>query len=86
MNSNQYEQLNHSKADEMENKEKQGDAKGHVAKIKEQMGELISHLHKDISRVDDPKAKVLFEVSAEAITGLQKAFSDYEEKKEEAWK
>ena len=70
----------------MENKEKPGDAKGHVARIKKQMGELISHLHEDISKVDDPKAKVLFEVSAEAITGLQKAFSDYEEKKEEAWK
>jgi hypothetical protein len=50
------------------------------------MGELIAHLHEDISKVDDPKAKVLFEVSAEAITGLQKAFSDYESKNEEAWK
>ncbi len=70
----------------MENKEKPGDTKGHVARIKKQMGELIAHLHEDISKVDDPKAKVLFEVSAEAITGLQKAFSDYESKNEEAWK
>jgi len=86
MNNDQYKQPNHSKADVMENKENTRDAKEHVARIKTQMGELIAHLHADISRVDDPKAKVLFEVSAEAITGLQKAFSDYEEKKEEAWK
>lgn len=42
----------------------------HVARIKKQMGDLISHLKVDISRVEDAKAKVLFEVSAEAITGL----------------
>lgn len=70
----------------MESNEKSGDAMEHVARIKKQMGDLISHLREDISKVEDSKAKVLFEVSAEAITGLQKAFTDYENKTEEAWK
>jgi len=39
-----------------------------------------------VEKVDDPKAKALFEVSAEVIDGLQKAFTDYEEKNEMAWR
>jgi hypothetical protein len=35
--------------------------------------------------MDDPKAKALFEVSAEVISGLQKAFEDFEKKNEKAW-
>jgi DNA-dependent RNA polymerase auxiliary subunit epsilon len=34
---------------------------------------------------DDPEARALFEVSAEVIDGLQKAFNDYEKKNESAW-
>jgi NifU-like protein involved in Fe-S cluster formation len=58
----------------------------HTSKIKDQFDEIISHLREDISKVEDLQAKALFEVSAEVITGLKKAFSDYEEKMEEAWK
>ena len=58
----------------------------HTAKIKVQLETLIQHLRSDVSKVDDPQAKALFEVSAEVIGGLQKAFSDYENKNEEAWK
>jgi len=58
----------------------------HTQKIKGQFEELITHLREDIAKVDDARAKALFEVSAEVLTGLKKAFSDFEQKNEEAWK
>jgi hypothetical protein len=58
----------------------------HTANIKKEFSMLISHLREDVSKVDDPLAKALFETSAEVITGLQKAFTDYEQKNEPAWK
>jgi len=58
----------------------------HTANVKKEFSALIEHLRQDVMKIDDPAAKALFEVSAEVITGLQKAFSDYEQKNEPAWK
>ena len=58
----------------------------HTANIKKEFAALADHLRQDVSKVDDPKAKALFEVSAEVIKGLEKAFTDYEQKNESAWK
>jgi len=58
----------------------------HTANIKEEFTKLSEHLREDVDKVDDPKAKALFEVSAEVIDGLQKAFKDFEKKNESAWK
>ena len=58
----------------------------HTANIKEELVKLSEHLREDVDKVDDPKAKALFEVSAEVIDGLQKAFNDFEKKNESAWK
>jgi hypothetical protein len=58
----------------------------HTANVKKEFRALIDHLRKDVERLDDPSAKALFEVSAEVITGLEKAFTDYEQKKEAAWR
>ena len=58
----------------------------HTANIKEEFIKLSEHLREDVDKVDDPKAKALFEVSAEVIDGLQKAFNDFEKKNESAWK
>ena len=62
------------------------DPKVHTANIRKEFREIIEHLREDVQKVDDPSAKALFETSAEVIGGLEKAFSDYEEKKEPAWK
>ncbi|WP_152269587.1 hypothetical protein [Agriterribacter humi] len=59
---------------------------GHTANLKSKLSELIEHLRKDILMVDDIAAKSLFEVSAEVLVGLHKAFTHYEEGKEDAWK
>ena len=58
----------------------------HTQKIKARMHELIDHLREDIGKVTEPKAQALFETSAEVLTGLVKAFDDYEKKSEEAWR
>jgi molecular chaperone GrpE (heat shock protein) len=57
----------------------------HTANIKEEFKKLSEHLREDVEKVDDPQAKALFEVSAEVIDGLEKAFNDYERKNESAW-
>ena len=58
----------------------------HTLKIKARMRQLIEHLRGDVSKVTEPKAQALFETSAEVLTGLVKAFDDYEKKSEAAWK
>jgi hypothetical protein len=58
----------------------------HTQKLKVQMRELIAHLRDDVGKVTEAKAQAMFETSAEVITGLVKAFDDYEKKNEEAWK
>ncbi len=58
----------------------------HTQKIKAQMRQLIEHLRADVGKVTEPKAQALFETSAEVLTGLVKAFDDYETKGEEAWR
>jgi hypothetical protein len=44
------------------------------------MRQLIEHLRGDVGKVTEPKAQALFETSAEVLTGLVKAFDDYEKK------
>ena len=58
----------------------------HTQKIKVQMRQLIDHLREDVGKVAEPKAQALFETSAEVLTGLVKAFDDYEKNKEAAWR
>jgi len=58
----------------------------HTKKITAQMRQLIDHLREDVGKVTEPKAQALFETSAEVITGLVKAFDDYEKKSEAAWR
>jgi hypothetical protein len=58
----------------------------HTQKIKAKMRQLVDHLRKDIGKVTEPKAQALFETSAEVLTGLVKAFADYEKKREAAWR
>jgi len=58
----------------------------HTRKIKARMRQLIVHLRADIGKVTEPKAQALFETSAEVLTGLVKAFDDYGNKTEAAWR
>jgi len=62
------------------------DPKVHTANIRETMKELIKHLRRDIDVVDDTRAQVLFETSAEVLEGLVTAFNDYDAGKEVAFR
>ena len=56
----------------------------HVQNIQRMMTELIDHLRGDISKIDEPKAQVLFETSAEVLIGLKTAFEHYRTEAEPA--
>lgn len=62
------------------------DARHHTAKLKEMLTQLIEHAREDVPKVNEPKAQALFETSAEVLIGLRKAFDDYEQKNEQAWR
>lgn len=47
---------------------------------------LINQARADVKKVNDAKAQALCETTAEVLTGLRKAYDDYEQKNEEAWK
>jgi hypothetical protein len=58
----------------------------HTRHMQQRLQELIDHLRSDISKVDEPRAKAMFETSAEVLSGLKKAFSDYDRGSENAWR
>lgn len=64
----------------------QSDPRRHTMKMRAQLTELANHLREDVSKIDDPRAKALFETSAGVLLGLDKAFADFEEGTEEAWR
>jgi hypothetical protein len=53
--------------------------------MQHRLKETIDHL-RDIDLVDEPQLKARFEMSAEVLGGLVKAFHDYEQKNESAWR
>ncbi len=58
----------------------------HTQKMKARLQDTVSHLREDIQKVDEPQLKAMFETSAEVLSGLLKAFNDYEAKNEPAWR
>jgi len=62
------------------------DPRHHVQKMKQRLQETVPHLREDIRKVDEPQLMAMFETSAEVLSGLVKAFDDYEKKNEAAWR
>lgn len=50
------------------------------------LNDVIDHVREDVSKVADPKAQALFETTAEVRGGLRKAYEDFEQGKETAWR
>jgi hypothetical protein len=61
------------------------DPKEHAQYIERCIYELKLFCHDEISSVEDPKAKALFETTAEVLGGLEKAYSDYQSENLGAW-
>jgi hypothetical protein len=57
----------------------------HTRRMQQRLRETADHLRADVQKVDEPRAKAMFETSAEVLEGLIKAFRDYERKEEPAW-
>jgi hypothetical protein len=64
----------------------ENDPRHHTMQIQRQLRDLSAHLREDVTKVHDPKARALFETSAEVLDGLTKAFQHFETEAEEAWK
>ena len=64
----------------------ENDPRHHTAKLKQMLTDVINHAREDVSKINDPKAQALFETTAEVLTGLRKAYEDFEQKNEEAWR
>jgi hypothetical protein len=66
--------------------EASGDPRVHVRKMSERLDGLIEHLRADITRVEEPQFRAMFETAAEVLGGLKTAFQHYERKSETAWR
>jgi len=70
----------------MEQQRSAGDPKDHTAHVKRMLADLVAHLRSDVPKIDEPQAKAMFEVTAEVVGGLIKAFDDFELRSEPAWR
>ncbi len=61
-------------------------AQNHTQKMQRRLKDTIADLRRDIDDVEEPKLRAMFETSAEVLGGLVKAFQDYEQKNETAWR
>lgn len=61
-------------------------ARNHTQEMQKRLNDTITHLRQDIDEVEEPKLRAMFETSAEVLEGLVKAFQDYEQKNESAWR
>ena len=62
------------------------DPRHHTQKMQKALKDIRDHLREDIEKVDEPQLKAMFETAAEVLGGLIKAFHDYEQKNESAWR
>jgi hypothetical protein len=61
-------------------------ARNHTREMQNRLNDTITHLRQDIDEVEEPKLRAMFETSAEVLGGLVKAFKDYEQRNETAWR
>ena len=64
----------------------ENDPRHHTMRIRGMLADTIQHVREDVSKVEDPRAQALFETTAEVLIGLTKAYEDYEDRSEEAWR
>ena len=50
----------------------------HAIMMRERLTDLIEHANDESNKVEDPRAKALFQKSTEVLAGLRQSFIDYE--------
>lgn len=58
----------------------------YVQQYKHQLDELKYNLRRDLQQIQEPQARAMMETAAEVLSCLAKAFADYQQKTEPAWK
>jgi len=64
----------------------ESDPRHHTMKLRNMLRDVAQHAREDVGKVDDPKAKALFETTAEVLLGLSTAYEHFEDRSEEAWR
>ena len=64
----------------------QTDRRQRTAALRKLLSDSVQQARDDSAKVTDPKARVLFETTAEALEGLLTAVEHYEEGSERAWR
>ena len=64
----------------------ESDPRHHTAKIEDMLNGVIAHAREDVSKVEDPRARALFETTAEVLTGLVRAYEHFDQGSEKAWR
>jgi hypothetical protein len=64
----------------------ESDPRRHTARIKAMLSDVITHAREDVDKVADPKARALFETTAEVVQGLVRAYDHFEQKSKAAWR
>ena len=62
------------------------DPRHHTANLKQMLRDVAAHAREDVGKVSDARAQALFETTAEVLLGLEKAYQDFEDRSERAWK
>jgi hypothetical protein len=62
------------------------DPRHHTTKLKQMLRDTAEHAREDVEKVNDPKARALFETTAEVLNGLTAAYEHFEQESEPAWK
>lgn len=63
-----------------------GDPSKHTSQIKDALKELSDHVRRDVEKVEDQRARALFETTAEVLDGLHNAYDHFDSRAEPAWK
>jgi hypothetical protein len=58
----------------------------HTMRIRQMLLDVANHARADVQQVEEPRARALFETTAEVLEGLARAYSHYEEGVEPAWR
>lgn len=64
----------------------ESDPRYHTANIKRMLDDTAQHVREDVEKVQDPRAKALFETTAEVLDGLRKAYDHFDQGSERAWR
>ena len=58
----------------------------YITQVTSDLDKLIANLRQNIGNVEEPKVQALFETTAEVLLGLKKAYKDYGDGNEDAWR